>query len=198
MLLKIKSGNGSVNHSFPVGTTMKEFRDKITELTGLAAHEMDVLYGYPIQPVKFSNPIATLESQGIESGCSVTVRPNVQRKEIFEYLISLGFNEENVLKVLLECEVMDKTIALELCKEISCVENENITGTIIRMRIPPDNSCLFNAIGYLLEGSFNPVPYRVLVADAIRKDPTTFTAEYLDMDPAKYINWIQNPEKWGG
>ncbi len=80
---------------------MKEFRDKITELTGLAAHEMDLLYGYPIQPLKFSNPIATLECQGIESGCSVIVRPNVQRKESFEYLISLGFNEEKVLKVLL-------------------------------------------------------------------------------------------------
>ncbi|KAI9074841.1 hypothetical protein K1719_043191 [Acacia pycnantha] len=52
-------------------------------------------------------------------------------------------------------------------------------GIIVRRVIPSDNSCLFNAIGYVMD-----------------HDKTK--ASELRQPNADYCAWILDPEKWGG
>lgn len=74
---------------------------------------------------------------------------------------------------------------------------------IARKIIDADNSCLFNAIGYLVKNNgncaaFTPMQYRQAVSTAILEDPVTFTEEMLEKPREEYAAWILNPEKWGG
>lgn len=198
MLLKISTGKISSKHSFREGATMKELQDKVTEVTGLSLHEIDVFHGYPLKKLTFSNPSSTVESQGVENGSVITVRSNPNLKELYQSLVNMGFKHDVILKVMIELEAKDKDIAIDFCQQISQLDVDDGSASVTRKAIPADNSCLFNSIGFLLRGSFNPIYYRTLVAEAIKKDPNTFTSDYLDMDPVEYVRWIQNPEKWGG
>lgn len=69
-----------------------------------------------------------------------------------------------------------------------------------RYVIDADNSCLFNALGYLInrEPHIMGDVYRLVIADAIRSDTGKYSAEILGKSPEDYIEWIKNPDKWGG
>jgi ubiquitin thioesterase OTU1 len=73
-------------------------------------------------------------------------------------------------------------------------------GFVVRRVIDADNSCLFNSIGYiLLDRSQTDAPkLRQMVAQAVRDDPETFSEAFLGKEPQEYINFITNPNAWGG
>jgi ubiquitin thioesterase OTU1 len=67
--------------------------------------------------------------------------------------------------------------------------------------VPADNSCLFNAVGYLCQGDrelASGAPLRRLVADSVLADTQRYSSAVLDKPPAEYATWIQSPEHWGG
>lgn len=86
---------------------------------------------------------------------------------------------------------------------------------IILREIPDDNSCLFNAIGYVLEDKslykaqdlrdsnrifhncFVTV-FLVVVAAYILARPLEYPAAVLGQAPSDYAQWIRQPDKWGG
>eukprot|EP01050_Picozoa_sp_SAG11_P011391 SAG11_NODE_1205_length_5529_cov_6.569797_1_plen_488_part_00 len=74
-------------------------------------------------------------------------------------------------------------------------------GELHRRAVPADNSCLFNAVGYLCQGdrelSSGP-PLRRLVAEAVLAAPERYSSAFLDKPPAEYAAWIQSAEHWGG
>ena len=70
-----------------------------------------------------------------------------------------------------------------------------------RRTIPGDNSCLFNSIGYLVEGSYqDALAFRLRqhCADVVKGDPDMYCEPVLGMENAKYVDWITNPFNWGG
>lgn len=92
-------------------------------------------------------------------------------------------------------------------------------GTVMTRRvIDSDNSCLFNAVGYVMEHSrtqstrlrcgvllvytceedHHDCNCRRVIADAVINDPLTYTDGFLGKEPEAYCTWIQQPSSWGG
>lgn len=66
-----------------------------------------------------------------------------------------------------------------------------------------DNSCLFNAVAYCLEGAVsrkkNRAPnLRRVVADFISSDPILYNQAYLGQKNSDYVKWILDSKSWGG
>jgi len=76
----------------------------------------------------------------------------------------------------------------------------NSEGMVIRRVIPDDNSCLFNAVGYVLEGlSRSKAPtLRKLISDTVRSNPENFPDVFLERPNPEYAKWILEPKTWGG
>ncbi|XP_019249841.1 PREDICTED: ubiquitin thioesterase OTU1 isoform X2 [Nicotiana attenuata] len=72
-------------------------------------------------------------------------------------------------------------------------------GAIVRRIIPSDNSCLFNAVGYVMDHDRNKAPeLRQVIAATVASDPTKYSDAFLGKPNKEYCDWILNPEKWGG
>ncbi|CAN6230419.1 unnamed protein product, partial [Urochloa humidicola] len=72
-------------------------------------------------------------------------------------------------------------------------------GAIVRRVIPSDNSCLFNAVGYVMEHNRNKASeLRQVIAATVASDPVKFNEVFLGKPNEAYCAWILDPEKWGG
>lgn len=67
--------------------------------------------------------------------------------------------------------------------------------------VPADNSCLFTAVGYMMDDAHSmacaPLLRRVVV-DHIRARGDEFTDPILGKPVAEYCTWLLNPTSWGG
>jgi ubiquitin thioesterase OTU1 len=127
-------------------------------------------------------------------------------------LVSMGFSEAAALAAV-DIAGDDFGLAVDVCQELSAsaasqppppapaAEAAPKTRTITRRIIDADNSCLFNALGYLMvrdKKQMNTV-YRQMVAAVIQEDPTKYTSEILDgKSTSEYVSWILDTDKWGG
>ncbi|EPS71732.1 hypothetical protein M569_03026, partial [Genlisea aurea] len=72
-------------------------------------------------------------------------------------------------------------------------------GTVVRRVIPSDNSCLFNAVGYVMDHEKNKASeLRQVIAATVASDPVKYSEALLEKSNREYCDWIQNPDKWGG
>ncbi|CAN1149382.1 OVARIAN TUMOR DOMAIN-containing deubiquitinating enzyme 2 [Linum perenne] len=72
-------------------------------------------------------------------------------------------------------------------------------GTVVRRVIPSDNSCLFNAVGYVMDHNKNKAPeLRQVIATTVARDPVKYNEAFLGKPNQEYCAWILNSEKWGG
>lgn len=70
---------------------------------------------------------------------------------------------------------------------------------VVRRKVDDDNSCLFSAVGYVMEGSrSHATKLRRVIADAVAADPFTYNDGFLGKSNAEYRKWILDPKKWGG
>ena len=79
-----------------------------------------------------------------------------------------------------------------------------------RRAIPPDNSCLFNAVAYLCDGKRGGArdpswkenspahQLRQIVANHVMLRPDIYSAAILEKSPIEYQAWILDLAKWGG
>ena len=62
-----------------------------------------------------------------------------------------------------------------------------------RQRIPNDNSCLFTAIGYCINGDFEPniaEKYRKICVEHILKHSDKYSELYLGKKVEDYCEWL--------
>ncbi|KZT68150.1 OTU-domain-containing protein [Daedalea quercina L-15889] len=72
-------------------------------------------------------------------------------------------------------------------------------GYLVHRIVPDDNSCLFSSIALIFEQDMGKAPMiRQIVADAIRKDPETWSDAILGRPREEYISTILKPSTWGG
>ncbi|OIW02872.1 hypothetical protein TanjilG_29648 [Lupinus angustifolius] len=72
-------------------------------------------------------------------------------------------------------------------------------GVVERRVIPSDNSCLFNAVGYVMDHDPKKASeLRQVIAATVASDPDKFSEAFLGKPNAEYCSWILDPEKWGG
>lgn len=69
----------------------------------------------------------------------------------------------------------------------------------IKYPISPDNSCLFNSIGYLCTGNDNNAnELRKYVIQQIKNNRDVYTPATLGCEVDEYCKWIADPKHWGG
>lgn len=72
-------------------------------------------------------------------------------------------------------------------------------GTVVLRVMEDDNSCLFRALSRVLTHSMmSVVELRQLVAETIRKNPTTYSEAVLEQSHDAYCEWIKMDSSWGG
>ena len=73
-------------------------------------------------------------------------------------------------------------------------------GTVAQRRvIDSDNSCLFNAVGYVMLRSLREAPsLRRVIADVVSGDQFTYTEGFLGKSNPEYCKWIMDSKHWGG
>ncbi|KVH99150.1 Ovarian tumor, otubain [Cynara cardunculus var. scolymus] len=77
--------------------------------------------------------------------------------------------------------------------------SQKMEGSIVRRVIPSDNSCLFNAVGYVMDHDKKKASeLRQVIAATVASDPTKYSEAFLGKPNEEYCAWILNPEKWGG
>eukprot|EP00197_Chlamydomonas_leiostraca_P007834 CAMPEP_0202859510 /NCGR_PEP_ID=MMETSP1391-20130828/1587_1 /ASSEMBLY_ACC=CAM_ASM_000867 /TAXON_ID=1034604 /ORGANISM="Chlamydomonas leiostraca, Strain SAG 11-49" /LENGTH=381 /DNA_ID=CAMNT_0049538545 /DNA_START=147 /DNA_END=1292 /DNA_ORIENTATION=+ len=72
-------------------------------------------------------------------------------------------------------------------------------SAVTRRVVNSDNSCLFNAVGYVMDRSRDRQrELRQVIATAVRGDPFTFNEGFLGASTEDYCKFILDPTKWGG
>eukprot|EP01027_Heterolobosea_sp_BB2_P014449 GEZU01020752.1.p1 GENE.GEZU01020752.1~~GEZU01020752.1.p1 ORF type:complete len:320 (-),score=110.92 GEZU01020752.1:56-1015(-) len=75
---------------------------------------------------------------------------------------------------------------------------------MVRRVIPSDNSCMFNAVSYVLEGCSSRTKkdrakyLRQVIANVIAGDEFTYNEAFLGKSNKEYCKWITDSDHWGG
>lgn len=199
--------NQSIKIDLTDGWTLRQLSMVIAERVSIHKEQFDVLVGYPPQLV-IGDVDCSLSSFGIKSGISVYIRYNTMKSELFEKLITLGYNRDIVYRTMMMINTTDIEVLKDVCLDLSrsTITNNNdrsIINQVQRKVIDADNSCLFNAIGYLIHGkatfsSFDPNFYRQVIAGIVLSQPSYYTKELLEKPPEEYATWIMDKSSWGG
>ncbi|XP_043689221.1 OVARIAN TUMOR DOMAIN-containing deubiquitinating enzyme 2 isoform X1 [Telopea speciosissima] len=79
------------------------------------------------------------------------------------------------------------------------VFEDSMEGIIVRRVIPSDNSCLFNAVGYVMDHDKHKAPeLRQVIAATVASDQSKYSEPFLGKPNDEYCAWILDSEKWGG
>ncbi|GMN51587.1 hypothetical protein TIFTF001_020748 [Ficus carica] len=71
-------------------------------------------------------------------------------------------------------------------------------GIVVRRVIPSDNSCLFNAVGYVMDHDKQKASeLRQVIAATVASNPEKYSEVFLGKTNNEYCAWILNSEKWG-
>lgn len=164
--------------------TVQQLSQQVSEMTKRPWDQMELRYIYPPATLISNNPTSTLESLKITSGnLIVNFVENINKKS--------SISQDNVANTASKNEE----------KGIEQPYNED-DYTMLRKTIPDDNSCLFNAIGYLCENrNLNKASeLREIVAGIIMSDPNTYNDSMLDENKTndEYVEWILKNSSWGG
>lgn len=119
--------------------------------------------------------------------------------------ISTGFPPHPITPLGMEQNLTELGIksgdTLSVTTNSTAIKNTVETATkpcILIREMPDDNSCLFNAIGYVFHNSRSLASsLRQMAASLILSDPS-YNESILGMSPEKYATWIQENNHWGG
>jgi ubiquitin thioesterase OTU1 len=76
-------------------------------------------------------------------------------------------------------------------------------GYAVKRKIESDNSCLFNAVAYTLEGSQSRIKtkapgLRQVIADIVKFESEFYSEVVLGQPNSEYCHWILKSDSWGG
>ncbi|KMZ59325.1 Ubiquitin thioesterase OTU1 [Zostera marina] len=72
-------------------------------------------------------------------------------------------------------------------------------GIAVRRVIPSDNSCIFNAVGFIMDHDKHKAQeLRQVIAATVSSDPEKYNEVFLGKSNASYCQWILDNQKWGG
>ncbi|XP_024365994.1 OVARIAN TUMOR DOMAIN-containing deubiquitinating enzyme 2 isoform X5 [Physcomitrium patens] len=108
----------------------------------------------------------------------------------------LRTNSSIQLRISVKGSLEMKLTFRRILKEILAMADESV---VVRRVIPSDNSCLFNAVGYVMDKDKHKAKeLRQVIAATVLSDPTTYSEAILGKPNQEYVEWISNPDKWGG
>ena len=223
IFLKLSSTQGQERITLSGETSFADFLDVVSKKSSISIDKCQVSSGFPPQVIHGESEDMISSFKLLASGSLVLVRegqpPSMKnsrgtacRKIVL--LMSMGFSA-HVGEQALEIAGDDMDLAIEVAQGITA-ENQTqievssiaqaVSGSskenriLTRRIIDADNSCLFNAIGFLMHRdkmTMGPV-YRQVIANEIQSNRETYNSDILGQSTEDYVKWILNPEKWGG
>ena len=209
--LRLRMPSGQSTFS---GDTFSELAAFITTTASLASFEL--LTGFPPVLCEWNKEMPL--SEKLRSGDTLVVR--AAQAEVAEPPRKaspppMAESAQKVQRVELDTEDAELQAALAMSLDTSeqqppasqsqppaaADDLANGEDAVVRRIIPADNSCLFNAVAYALEGRSKAEAPRLreLIASSVQTDGGEYSEEaVLGQSPASYAQWIRNPEHWGG
>lgn len=204
MLIKLTNGKVSTKHQFDDDCSYIAFIQAAAEVVHIPEEEIELLVGFPPKLLQPSDPNELVRNLGVVSGTAVTVRPNPDRRNVAGSLKDMGFSSHIIVQVIHSMKTPTFDEAVELCTlavSSSGDAHNSREKKMVIWTIPADNSCLFNAIDFLVNSPTDlrgPGYYRRIVADVILANPALYSEDFLEKKPSEYVTWILHPDKWGG
>lgn len=137
--------------------TVKELKQKISELTNIQQNLIKILIGFPPKHLDLSKDHDNIEMCGIKNGDTLIIDEKVESSGPTSSTIAQSNDEEAFIS--------------------SRDGYEQPEGIIMKQVVPADNSCLFTSFGYILNakvdtncGSF----MREIIASHMQSDPSTY------------------------
>lgn len=192
-------GGVATNCTFEENATFADLLAEACKLAGSAA--CTILVGFPPAPLA-CDPTA-LMADVVRNGDMLTVKPS----GVPPFAASAPPAAASAPPA---DDDDDLQLALALSRgETAVVPQSPVpeADVMIRRVIPADNSCLFAAVAYALEGgvSYEPAKNAELrqhVASAVRAGAAAaderFSEAMLGRPPAEYAAWITGSDHWGG
>lgn len=210
--LRCRSSAGVANlRDLPQTITFAELKQIISQQTGIPPSHLKVKSGFPPKDLICEEDATVFKGGVLQNGDTITCeQSSIPIPPIVAVASPLPSSSEQETKPNpMEAEPTDKPpvstshnkVSKPAPKQVRVEEPAILTdGFAIRRVIPDDNSCLFNAVGYVLEGRSRTAAsqLRKLIADVVEADPHTFTEAYLEQPNAEYCKWILHPKHWGG
>lgn len=138
--------------------TVKEFLEKISQLTSIPKSLIKILIGFPPKPLDLSKEHENIEQCGIKNGDTLIVDEKVEQ--------SSGPQASSTITPSNDEEAF-----------ISRDGYEQPEGIIMKQVVPADNSCLFTSFGYILNGKVDTNCgsfMREIIASHMQSDPSTY------------------------
>jgi len=205
--LRSKAGNFHLQQ-IPSSTTFESLQQQVAEKTNTPPLQQKLLVGYPPKEIQCaaSTPVSSLFKTGdmitVQERTETPTKPTTQPTPTTTATVSpLPSNKEapqqtetKPTDTLHNPTSQPKFIATEPAKI------QEGAGVIIRRIIPDDNSCLFNAVAYVLEGrsKSKSMQLRKVIADAVQTNPDTWSPAVLGKPSSVYQKWILEKNSWGG
>jgi len=182
--VKLRSKKG-VEHLRELSPSLKllEFLQLAAEKTGYPPLNQKLLVGYP--PRAITADLTAPISSFFTNGNIITVEEDVHSP--FAQQTEQSREENGRIE--------------EVKPQITRKEGIAATiGDMVRRKMADDNSCLFNAVGYTLEGRsrIKASQLRSLIASLVVADPQTYSEAMLGKETSTYANWIREVKHWGG
>lgn len=183
--LKTKTGQQHIVSNLDQNTTVRNLKDKISELTKIPAEVLHVVLGFPpFKPLDLTREDELLAAIGITNGDTLIV----DEKQLSE--------EERRQQAAQKRVEEDEKLAKELA-----AQSEGNGGILLKQVVPSDNSCLFTSIGFVLTGKVDPEKsqdMRQIIASTVNADKQEYNEGILGRPNDEYCAWILQPESWGG
>lgn len=221
--LKLSSTQGQERITLSGETSFADFLDVVSRKTSIPVEKCQVSSGFPPEVIHGESEDMMSSFKLLASGSLVLVRegqpPSMKKSRRtgcrkISLLTSMGFSVQ-VSEQALEIAGDDMDLAIEVAQGITAANQTQteVSNTaqavsdsskekrqLTRRVIDADNSCLFNAIGFLMHRDkmkMGPV-YRQVIANEILSNRETYNSDILGQSTEEYVKWILNPEKWGG
>ncbi|KUI59451.1 Putative ubiquitin thioesterase otu1 [Cytospora mali] len=162
--------------------TIQKLLDHLKEKQGAGPSALK--YGYPLKNIDLSDTNATIEPLNLK-GEAVTFVPKEDRAPTAP---------EPQGPSATKAEFKPKAVE----PDHTVIEWPEKDGYVVLRVMPDDNSCMFTAFGGVLQRA-DPAPtLRREVAQYILAHPEKFDRVVLEMEPQRYAQIMQSPDRWGG
>ncbi|KAM0754048.1 OTU-domain-containing protein, partial [Meredithblackwellia eburnea MCA 4105] len=203
-----------------LSSTLADLRAKIHEETQIPSQRQDIRLGFPPKQLDPStNASSTLESLGIKNGEPVIVSaltedaPTPSSKAATPPLATGSTTARSIPPPTSSSSPVKREInatppAVPAPKRSRDQEPKGSNaewvevdgGYLVQRIVPDDNSCLFRAVGLVMEpsNSDSAAKLRTVIVEAIKADPDTWNEATLGRSVESYCETIKKPSSWGG
>jgi len=169
--LRSKSGVSNVRDVSP-SLSFFAFQELVAKNTGIQPNAQLLLSGFPPKPISI-RPTEAI-SNAIKNGDTIIVEETEIKPDISETKASISTP--------------------------SLLGMSDDQFFMIRRKMEDDNSCLFSAVRYVLDGRArdNDGKLRKLISQKVKEDPITYNEGFLGKSNSEYSQWILEKSRWGG